>query len=270
VLRAEEESSVIRYALLGLVQGLTEFLPISSSAHLILAQRFLGVDPPGVLLEALLHLGTLAAVVLAFRRDLLHLARSAAGRGSLAGRKEIGMILAGTIPILIAGFLLRDVIDDLFSSLWLVGVALIATGGVLLAADRLARRSRRSEVRFLDALIIGIAQAFALLPGLSRSGVTIASGITMGLSAPKAARFSFLLAVPALSGAGIVTLWDAVRVAGLADQNVAGLLVGALVSFAVGLAAIRVLLALIAKGRLWFFAVYCLAVGISICAWVAA
>ena len=261
---------MIRYALLGLVQGLTEFLPISSSAHLVLGQRLLGIDPPGVLLEALLHLGTLAAVVIAFRKDLVHLARSATRRGSLSGRKEIGMLLAGTLPILIAGLLLRDAVDRLFSSLWLVGVALIATGGALLAADRLARRARRSEVRFVDALIMGTAQALALLPGLSRSGVTIASGIATGLSAPQAARFSFLLAVPALLGAGIVTLWDAAHVGGLADQNVAGLLVATLVSLAVGLAAIHALLALIARGRLWFFAVYCFAVGISICAWLAA
>jgi undecaprenyl-diphosphatase len=255
---------MLRYALLGVVQGLTEFLPVSSSGHLVLAERLLGVDPPGVLLEALLHWGTLAAVLVVFRRDVAALSRSLTRRGTIEHRKEVGLVLAGTVPIVVVGLLLRTRMDALFSSVAVTGVGLLATGGLLLLATRLQARTLRARVRFLDSVAIGIGQAAALLPGVSRSGTTIATGISVGLVPERAVRFSFLLAVPALSGAGLVSLWDAVARGTAGGYYWPGLLLGVAAAFLAGAAAIRVLLALVVRGRLWVFGLYCLALGISV------
>jgi undecaprenyl-diphosphatase len=188
---------VIRYLVLGVVQGATEFLPISSSGHLVLFERLLGLDPPGVLLEALLHWGTLAAVLLVFRSDLADLARSLTPRGSIEGRKEIGMIAAGTVPIVVLGLLLRSSIGGLFGSMLILGAAFLATGLLLALTGVIRRRAERNRAHFADALGVGVAQAAALLPGLSRSGVTIAAGLFAGLTPRRAARFSFLLSIVA-------------------------------------------------------------------------
>ena len=255
---------MIRYLVLGAVQGVTEFLPISSSGHLVLFQRLLGVDPPGVLLEALLHWGTLAAVLLVFRADLVELARSLTPRGTLEGRKEIGLIAAGTVPIVVLGLLLRSSIGGLFSSIAVLGGSFLGTGLLLALTGVVRRRAERNQTRFVDALVVGIAQAAALFPGLSRSGATIAAGLFSGLTPRRAARFSFLLAIPALFGAGCLNLWDAIS-AGVAAPWI-GLAVGTVVAFFVGWAAIRTLLALVSRGRLWVFSVYCVALGVAVLA----
>lgn len=254
---------MIRYAVLGLIQGLTEFLPVSSSGHLVIAQRLLGLDPPGVLLETVLHLGTLAAVILVFRKDLIHLAKSLTPRGSLEGRKEIGLLIAGTVPIVVAGFLLRGTVDRLFDSLWVVGGALLVTGAALFAADRLARKAatRPEEMSFADAVLIGLAQVLSLLPGLSRSGITMAAGVSTGLSPRRAARFSFLLSIPALAGAGLLHLVDVLREGIPAGVDPFALALACAISFGIGWAAIRGFLALVSRGRLWIFAAYCLLLG---------
>jgi undecaprenyl-diphosphatase len=253
---------MIRYAVLGVVQGLTEFLPVSSSGHLVIAQRLLGLDPPGVLLEALLHWGTLVAVIWVFRADLWEMVRSLTPRGSIEGRKEIAMIVAGTIPIVVLGLVLRPTIGAIFSSLAVVGASLLATALLLALTAFVRHRAERNRAGFADALIVGLAQAASLLPGLSRSGATIAAGRFAGMTPRGAARFSFLLAVPALFGAGLVNLWDALR-AGTATPW-AGLLVGTVTAFLVGLAAIKVLLAVVSRGRFWAFSVYCAVVGIAV------
>ena len=260
---------MIRHAILGLIQGLTEFLPVSSSGHLVLAQRLLGIDPPGVLLETVLHLGTLAAVILAFRKDLIHLAKSLTPRGSLEGRKEIGLLIAGTVPIVVAGLLLRGTIGQLFDSLWVVGGALLATGGALLAADRLSRRStvRTKATTFVDAVKIGLAQTLSLLPGLSRNGITVAAGVSTGLSPRRAARFSFLLSIPALAGAGLLHLVEVLRDGLPPGVNAGGLALACAVSFVVGWTAIRGFLALVSRGRLWIFSAYCLGLGGLVLLW---
>lgn len=251
---------MIRYAILGAVQGLTEFLPVSSSAHLVLAQRVLGVDPPGVLLEALLHWGTLAAVVFAFRTDLWSIAKSLTPRGSIEGRKEIGLILAGTIPIVVLGLLLRSTIASAFSSLLVVGASLLVTGLALGLTGIVRRRVERNVARFPDALLVGLAQAASLFPGISRSGLTISTGLFSGLTPKGAARFSFLLAVPALFGAGLLSLWEAVR-AGDPSTPWSGLAIGAATAFLVGFASIKALLAVLSRGQFWVFAVYCAVLG---------
>ncbi len=254
---------MIRYLLLGVVQGATEFVPVSSSGHLALFQRWLALDPPGVLLEALLHWGTLAAVLVVFRRDLVTLVRSLTPRGSIEGRKEIGLIIAGTVPIVVLGLLLRTSIGAIFGSTVILGASFMA-GALLMAAPSFVRhRAERNRAGFFDAVVVGIAQAASILPGLSRSGATIGVGMLVGLTPRGAARFSFLLAVPALFGAGLVSLWDAAG-AGLGGTPWTGLLVGTAAAFVVGLLAIRTLLAVVSRGRLWIFSIYCAILGVLV------
>ena len=253
---------ILRYALLGAVQGIAEFLPISSSGHLVFVERLIGIDPPGVLLEALLHAATLAAILVVFRSDIVALGRAFSRHGTLQHRKENGLLIAGTVPIVVAGLALRSSMDAIFSSLTAVSVGFFVTGALLVSSSLVVRR--RHEVRFSDALAIGLAQAVSLLPGLSRSGATISIGLFAGLSPQRAARFSFLLAVPALLGAALLNLWGLIQGGLPAGVDGWGYVVATLVAFAVGWASIRALLALVARGRLWGFGVYCIALGVLV------
>ena len=256
---------MIRYALLGLVQGLTEFLPVSSSGHLVLAERWLGLDPPGVLLEAMLHWGTLAAILIVFRKDIVALLRSLRGRGSVERRKEVGFLIAGTVPIVVVALLFRETIQSAFSSLLGIGIGLLLTALVLTLGHLTRTRARRPSIRFPDAVVVGLAQAAAVFPGVSRSGVTISVGTAMGLSAAHAVRFSFLLAIPALFGAGLLHLLDAMNASG--SQNWLGILIGTLCAFGSGWLALRAVLQLVRRGRFWIFAVYCFLVGAGTILW---
>jgi undecaprenyl-diphosphatase len=256
---------MIRYVILGLVQGLTEFLPVSSSGHLVLAQRWLNLEPPGVLLEAMLHWGTLLAILLVFRKDIAALLQSLRGKGSIAQRKDVGFLIAGTVPILGVGLLLRGTIQEAFGSVTAVGVGLLVTSFVLMLGHRVRVRARRSSLRFLDALAVGTAQAASVFPGISRSGVTIATGTAMGLTGEQAARFSFLLAIPAVFGAGLLMLVDALRMS--ESQPWHGIFVGALCAFASGWLALRAVLSLVQRGHFWLFAVYCLLLGVGTLTW---
>ncbi len=252
---------MIRYLILGIVQGLTEFLPVSSSGHLVLAQRFLRVDPPGVLLEAVLHLGTLVAVLVIFRHDILQLARAVFTRGE--GQSQIIRLVVATLPIVFVGLFLRTQIEAAFTSSLLVGICLLITSGLLFVADRAGRRAEKGAVRLPDALVIGFAQAAALLPGISRSGATIGTGMLLGIRGRYAARFSFLLAIPAILAAGAFKLTQTVGHASLDKGEWAGFLLGALTAAIVGALAIKGLLAIIARGKLKVFGIYCLAVGLA-------
>jgi undecaprenyl-diphosphatase len=254
---------MIRYALLGLVQGLTEFLPVSSSGHLVIGERLLGLHPPGVLLEAFLHLGTLGAVLWVFRADLAELALALTRRGTIERRKEIGFLIAGTIPIVVAGLLFRSVADAVFSSLAVVGGGLLFTALALVAAERLRARATRREPRFVDSVVVGIAQALALLPGVSRSGVTISAGVSRRIEPSRAARFSFLLSIPALLGAALLNLWDASAGGGWSGDW-GGIAVGTAVAFVVGILGVHALLSIVRRSRLWFFSIYCAGVGLSV------
>ena len=256
-----EEETVIRYLILGIGQGLTEFLPVSSSGHLVLAQRFLKIDPPGVFLEAVLHLGTLVAVLVLFRRDLARLARAILSRGE--GRKEITRLIVATVPIVFVGLFLRTQIEAAFTSSLLVGICLLITGGLLFAADRARRSAEEDAIRLPDALVIGFAQAAALLPGISRSGATIGTGMLLGIRGREAARFSFLLAIPAILAAGGFKLTQTVGRVSLGKAEWAGFLLGALAAAVVGALAIKGLLAIIARGKLKVFGIYCLALGLA-------
>lgn len=242
-------------ALWGLIQGLTEFLPVSSSGHLVLVPAVFGFEEPGLAAAVMLHLGTLVAVLAYFRRDLLRLLRF---RSDPEARRIIFLLLVGTVPAAVIGLSLRGPIETIFSEPWVAAVALMVTGAVLLFAGLLNRGVRRlAEGRAADALVVGLAQAFALLPGISRSGMTITAGIAQGFTRAEAARYAFLLSIPAIAGAGLLDGIDLARHGGFTWD----LLVGMAVAAVVGYLAIAVLLRVLQRVGLLPFALYCLAAG---------
>lgn len=255
----------IHALVLGIVQGATEFLPISSSGHLVLVPWLLGWPAPGLAFDAFLHLGTIAAVIAYFWRDLWNLVgaglRSLRDR-SLAGepeRKVAWLILLGMLPAALAGLLLESFFEELFGNPAAVGVFLLLTAALLTASERWSQKERQAEeLSWLDGLLIGIGQACAVAPGLSRSGATMAAGLWRGLTRPAAARFSFLLSVPVVLGAG---LWSARKLLGGIDTPWLSLALGFLASAGVGYLCIHFLLRFVQRGRLYGFAVYCAAAG---------
>lgn len=244
-------------ALMALVQGLTEFLPVSSSGHLALASAALDVPEGGLAFDIILHLGTLMAVLFFYRRDLFEMAAGIVHRD----RKSLilaGTLLAGTIPVAVFGILAGDLIEGLFKDILFVSCALGFTGTILFLFGRNGEVTGDGGVTFRKGMFVGLCQTLALFPGVSRSGTTICAGLKAGLSREEAARFSFLLSIPAIAGAAVKELPEA-------EWTVpAGVLaVGFLVSALVGLGALALLVRFVRKGQLRGFAFYCWAVAIT-------
>jgi undecaprenyl-diphosphatase len=254
--------SVAEACVLGAVQGVTEFLPVSSSGHLAMVHSV--VTPlPGAQVAAVdvvLHVGTLAAVVAYFRDDLAQLTRGLLGYGSGWQRGWVWLLILGTLPALIVGGLFRTRLEASFHSLGLVGVNFLITGTLLWVAGR-SRRGGRDEASLgpRDALIIGCFQAAALLPGISRSGSTVSAGLLRGLDDEVAARFAFLLGIPAIVGAQVSELST---VLSLGSDAVLPLAAGTFVAGAVGFVAIAGFMRLLQAGRLHYFAYYLWPLGI--------
>ena len=269
----EQESMDISLSVfLGIIQGLTEFLPVSSSGHLVLFRNLFGFREPELLFDISLHLGTLVAIFLVFRHDLKGMAvetarflfsllRRETGFGKLREHPQTSLllwVLVGTVPTGLIGLWFKSPLEALFGSLNIVGFMLMVTGLIVLASRRLsANDSRRSSVGLFAALAVGVAQGIAIIPGISRSGATIVCGMACNLPRETAARFSFLLAIPAMIGAMAVQ----VRAEGLSQEAVPVLAAGFIVSAVVGLLALKILMGLVRKGRLYYFAPYCWAVG---------
>ena len=256
--------SLIEEIVLGVTQGLTEFLPISSTAHLRIVPALLGWDDPGAAFTAVVQLGTMTAVLIYFRRDLVRIAgvwlgslRAPERRGELDAR--LGWyILLGTIPIAIFGFLFRDQIESAARDLYLIGSALIVFGLVLLVAERVGSHDRElEEIDSRDGVVVGLAQALALVPGVSRSGATIAAGLFEGFDRPSAARYSFLLSIPAVVLSGLFEL----RHAGDAGGTVGGLVVATLLAFVVGYGSIAFLLRYLVAHSMAVFVAYRVVLG---------
>jgi undecaprenyl-diphosphatase len=244
--------------LLGILQGLTEFLPVSSSGHLVLAQELMaGFDGPAAAFDVLLHGGTLAAVLVYFREDLLQIVSGVLRPGD-GGWKLPVLLIVGSIPAGIVGILFSDAIKPLFTAPEVAAVGLLLTSGILAAAWRIRGRGHRSlaGLTLMSALLIGMAQAFAIVPGISRSGSTIAMGMFLGFAGREAARFSFLLSIPAIGGALVLESGVLFRV-GMPVSY----LVGALAAALVGWASIDVLMKLLDRENLLPFVVYCAALG---------
>ena len=257
---------------LGLVQGLTEFLPISSSGHLrIVSEVFFAADA-GAAFTAVTQLGTEAAVLLYFARDIGHLAVTwFRGFGSPAVRATqdytlAWLVIIGTIPIGVLGFLFEDAIQTTGRNLWIIATALIGFGLVLGVAERVGRQRRPVEQLTLrDGVLMGFAQALALIPGVSRSGGTLTAGLFLGLTRPAAVRFSFLLAIPAVVAAGLFQIPDVFTAGGPGLQpTVAQMVVATLIAFAVGYAAIAWLLRYVERHSVYVFVWYRVALGLVV------
>jgi undecaprenyl-diphosphatase len=261
--------SAFQAIVLGIVQGLTEFLPISSSGHLRIVPAFAGWEDPGSAFTAVVQLGTMAAVLLYFRADLLRITTTWL-RGLRDERVRIGdhdyrmgwFIIFGTIPIAVIGFLLRHQIKTGGRDLYLIGSALILFSFVMLAAERVGTQRRDvGQIDRDDALTIGFAQALALCPGVSRSGATISMGLFRGLTRPAAARYSFLLSVPAVVLSGLFELKDV----GEGNGAAAGpTIIATVLAFVVGYATIAWLLRFLVHHPISVFAVYRIGLGIVV------
>jgi len=254
---------------LGVVQGLTEFLPVSSSGHLVIAQHFMSdFEQPGLTFDVVLHLGTLGAVLLYLRREVrLMLSGLRPGEMGVPGRRLIGFLVVGTLPAVVAAVVFRDAIEASFENLATVGVSLGITGAWLLLTSRWTGGSRpldRLEPK--DALVVGLCQSAALVPGISRSGSTIGAGLTMGLSHGTAARFSFLLSIPAILGAAVFNLRDAVAVS---NDAWLGYVAGFSTAFAIGYIAIGIVIKFLESQRFHLFGYYCLVLGGAVLVYVA-
>lgn len=243
--------------ILGIVQGLTEFLPISSSGHLIAARSALGFTvPEAMAFDVLLHLATLAAIVVYFWHDVVGLMKSAVAYAAAqpiekTQERLLLAIILGTLPAVLVGFLFEDIIEKVFRAPMVVVFALLA-GSLLFAVAEVASRYTRT-ISGNRGFLIGVFQALALIPGMSRSGATIAGGLLLGLSREEAVRFSFLLGLPIIAGAGARALYHA---SAPADVFTLPALVGSLVAFAVGLMAVHFLVRYLRKNRLTIFIVY--------------
>lgn len=272
--------SLISSILLGLVQGLAEFLPISSSGHLAIAAHFMGqagIGEPPPFFDVLLHLGTLAAVFAAYWQDIREmiaelicgvrdLARGTTPTPIPPARRLILLIIVGTLPLFVV-LPVKDFIEGLGDNIYFVAGALIVTGFLLFASDRV-KKGRKTEktATLLDVLLVGVAQAIATCPGISRSGTTITAGCFVGLDRRFAVRYSFLMSIPAILGANLLTLKDAIAEKTIIVSDIPVYLVGVAVAAVVGYLCIRLLKMIADKGRFGWFAYYCWAAGVIVLA----
>ena len=256
---------LIEAVILGVVQGLTEFLPVSSSGHLLLGQYFLGLDQDrfGLPFDVALHLGTLVAVVSFFWRDLLRMAAAFARSLSPGGRNLADpdqrlayLILASTVPAALIGYFLEDFFETTVRSPWVVIFNLVLVGVLFIIGEAVGRKTRGADkLRFSEAVGIGVAQAAALVPGVSRSGATITLGLFLGLRREEAARFSFLMSVPIIAGAGSLQLAEVVS-EGMGRSEALMFGAGFVSSAAVGYLAIKFFLRYVVHHSLRAFAYY--------------
>ncbi len=261
-------TSVLQALILGIVQGATEFLPISSSGHLVLVPWLLHWQNPGLAFDATLHLGTLVAVVTFFWRDLWDLlvegVKSIKER-SLAGlprRRMPWLIVFATVPAAVLGVAVKGFIEALFDAPVWVGILLLGTGTLLFVSERRSRRSRDMlDLGWWDALVVGLGQAIAIAPGISRSGATISAGLWRELRREEAARFSFLLSVPIIFAAGLFELKDLLGTSWVIESPLP-LLMGFASAAISGFLSIRFLIGYLRARSLYPFAVYCWAVGL--------
>lgn len=258
---------ILEAIVLGIIQGIAEFLPISSSGHLVLAQELFGINATpdegsqtGLAMNVALHVGTLFSIVVVYWSDLWKVARD---------WRVVRSIIIATLPVVIVGLSLKDVLERAFES------PLVASAGLLVTASVLVFGQRNEHAEFAleemkpnRALRVGLFQMFAIVPGVSRSGTTIAGGLTVGLSRQDAARFSFLIAIPAIGGAAVLYLKDLMDDgASLGSDAIRSMTVGGITSFVVGWVSLNWLLSIIAKGRLHYFAIYCAIAGVVTLVW---
>ena len=243
--------------LLGVVQGIAEFLPISSSGHLVVLESMLGGEIENLELNVALHFGTLLSILVIYRKELIPV---------LLDWKLMSKIVLATLPVVASGLLLKDLFEAASASSMTAGIGLLITAGLLFATPKLdSGKKEIQDITYLDALVIGLFQAIAPTPGISRSGSTIVGGLLMGVNRTAAANFSFYIAVPALLGATLLKAKDLLEV-GTAGTPLPSIAIGSLVAFLVGLVSLVALLKVVAQGKIVWFGVYCLVVGLGVIA----
>lgn len=235
--------------LLGIVQGLTEFLPVSSSAHLAIVEHFLKLQSHSgfmLVFDVFVHLGTLCAVLIYYRKDFFPLSK--------LGARQIWYLGVATVVTVVVGFSLKHKVENLGGALVPIGIALLVNACFLTSLRLLEHREGKSGLNFLKAFLIGLVQGIAVVPGLSRSGITITAGLWLGLKREEAVKFSFWIAVPAIIGANVLVLHDSVKV--IQASMIPGMLTGLVTSFVFGYLAIAAMMKLVQKGKLYYFAYY--------------
>jgi undecaprenyl-diphosphatase len=259
--------TIIQAIILGILQGATEFIPVSSSAHLLLVPWLLDWETkPSLGFDVILHLGTLMAVLIYFWKDWLAMAQSALRwltkrDSSDPNLKLLGLLILGTIPAAILGALFEDFFERVFESPLVAALLLFVTAGLLFVGERLGKQQRQpEEMTWLDSLLIGLAQAVAILPGISRSGATMAAGRLRGLGRDAAARFSFLLAAPIILGTGVVHIFDLMET-GVSRSELTSMLLGFAAALVSGYLVIRWLLGFLRSRSTAVFSIYCVAFG---------
>ncbi len=242
--------------ILGLLQGLTEFLPVSSSGHLVIMGSILGVHEPGITFEVILHFGSLLAVLIFFRKRILLLVKSLFDSSMKKERMLIAYIVIGTIPATVIYLLFKDFFENAFKNPLMASMMLFVTGFILLSTR--IKHDGTKDITLMSAIIIGISQAFSIIPGISRSGTTISTGMLLGLKPSEAAEYSFLLVIPAILGAVVLKFGE---IRNLDSALIGQYGFGLLVTFVSSLFAVYAVLALIKKGKFEYFAYYCFAAG---------
>lgn len=242
--------------ILGIIQGLTEFLPISSSGHLVIGQELLGISVPGNAFEVIVHIGTLVSILIVFWQDIYDLLSSLNNKKT---QNYIFAILVGSIPAAIVGIGLGDVISTAYENVRVVATTLLLTGVMLLSTKFI--KPKQNDVTSGSGFLVGLSQALAIIPGISRSGITISTGIYLGIAPEKAAKFSFLIGVPAIAGAGLLTSIDLIGAEVFEISFLIGI-TGFLSSFIVGWISLKVLIGLIKTGKFYWFGFYCILIGL--------
>ena len=246
---------ILEIIILGIIQGITEFLPISSSGHLVIAQNILGIKSPGNTLEVLFHFGTLMSVVYVFFEDLKQILLTMNEKNN---QSFIFYIIIATLPAVFSGLLLKDYFLKIFDNVHLVGFALCSTGFILILSKRF--KNNQKAITFSSSIAVGIAQAIAIIPGISRSGSTISICMYLGIPPKEAARFSFLLSIPVILGASILGFLE---IESNNTLNYLTLTVAITTSFVTGVLSLKILLKILETGRFYFFGFYCLIAGVS-------
>ncbi len=247
---------ILKIVILGIVQGLTEFLPISSSGHLVILQKLFNITQNQLLISVLLHFGTLIPVLIVFWDDIKEI---------LFFKKEkryfIFLIIIASIPTALMGIFFEDFFEKLFSSALSTAAMLIVTGFILYLGDKLADYDKEiTNFKWLNAILVGIAQGIAIIPGISRSGSTITASLIQGLKKEDAARFSFILSIPVIGGAGLLKVGEAVS-NGVTNFNITAIILGIISSIISGYIAIRYFIYILKKQKLIYFSYYCWIVG---------
>ena len=269
----------LQSVILGIIQGLTEFLPVSSSGHLVLLQNLFGIMEPELLFDISLHIGTLIAIFIVFYREirsilqtLLSLPALIKSSGNLkslfAHNEEIriaALIIIGSIPTAILGILFHKIVDQIFGSVWIVGVMLLVTGTLLWFTRQISTEGRPLiKVSIRDVLMIGVMQGLAIMPGISRSGSTISIALFLGINREIAGRYSFLLSIPAILGAMIIGLDSTIIQTNIPVRTI---LLGTVIAAIVGYIALKILLRIVKQGHLHYFAPYCWLLGVATLIW---